>query len=114
MSLISLLFFFVRNKKDITEFLVIAVVIYLGSVHIRHGVIFGLVFGAYMPLYLSEYAKELHAKRHSFKYLIGILSVIFSSLMMITYFYFYSVKQITFIPSFKFFNFSCLTGEILN
>ena len=103
MSLMILLVSIVRKKKNITELLVIAVVIYLGIVHIRHGVIFGLVFGAYMPLYLSEYAKELHVKHHSFKYLIGILSVIFSSSMMITYFYFYSVKQITFIPSFKFF-----------
>jgi hypothetical protein len=102
MSLIILLVSLIRKKKDITELLVIVVVICLGSLHIRHGVIFGLVFGAYMPVYLSEYAHEWNAKRHSLKNMISILSVIFSSLMMIAYFHFYSVKQISFIPSFKF------------
>ena len=90
MSLISLLFFFVRNKKDITEFLVIAVVIYLGSVHVRHGVLFGLVFGAYMPVFLSEFANEWNAN--------FLLPEQFEKA-----FYFYPIKQINFIPSFKLF-----------
>jgi hypothetical protein len=102
MSLIILLVSLIRKKKYITELLVIAVVIYLGSVHIRHGVLFGLVFGAYMPLYLSEYAHEWNAKRRSFKRLIDFLPVIFSSLLIITYFCFYPIKHISFIPSFKF------------
>jgi hypothetical protein len=103
MSLISLLFFFVRNKKDITEFLVIAVVIYLGSVHVRHGVLFGLVFGAYMPVFLSEFANEWNAKHRSFMRLFRFLPVIFLALLISTSFYFYPIKQINFIPSFKLF-----------
>jgi hypothetical protein len=56
-----------------------------------------------MPVYLSEYANEWNAKRNSFILLSRILPVVFSSLLIITYFYFYPLKQINFIPSFKFF-----------
>jgi hypothetical protein len=102
MSLIILFVLLVRQKKNITELLVIAVVIYLGSVHIRHGVLLGLVFGAYMPAYLSEYAHEWNAKRCSFMRLDRFFSVIFSALMIGAYTYFYPIKQITFIPNFIF------------
>ena len=103
MSLMILLFSLLRKKKNITEFLVVAALIYLGSVHIRHGVLLGLLFGAYMPVYLSEYANEWHAEHRSFKWMISFLPVVLSSLLIITYFYFYPLKQINFIPSFKFF-----------
>ena len=103
MSLIILSVLFVRQKKDITGLLVIAVVIYLGSVHIRHGVLLGLVFGAYMPSYLSEYAHEWNAKHCSFMRLYCFLPVILSALLISAYFYFYPVKHIAYIPSFSFF-----------
>jgi len=104
MSLMILFGLIVRRKKNITELLVIAVVIYLGSAHIRHGVLLGLVFGAYMPVYLSEYAAahEWNVKRRSFMRLHRFLPVFFSVLLISTYFYFYPVKQITFIPGFRF------------
>ena len=101
MSLIILLVFLIRKKKDITEFLVIAVLIYLGCVHIRHGVIFGLLFGAYMPVYLSNFSHEWNTKYKPFKYLFRFVPIIFSFLLVVTYFYFYSIKQITFSPSFR-------------
>lgn len=100
-SLILLLGFFGRKKKDITEFLVIAVVIYLGCAHIRHGVLFGLVFGAYMPVYLSEYARARMAESRSFKLPVNLISFILLFLLIITCFRFYPIRQISFIPSFK-------------
>ncbi|MBN1364051.1 MAG: hypothetical protein JW976_04515 [Syntrophaceae bacterium] len=103
MSVIIVLVFLLRRKKDITELLVIIVLIYGGSVHVRHGVIFGLVLGAYAPVFLSEFAQEWKAKRHSLFLLGRFFLVIFSVFLIITYFYFYPVKQISFIPSFKFF-----------
>jgi hypothetical protein len=101
MSLLILLIFFGRRKKDITEFFIIAVVIYLGMVHIRHGVLFGLVFGAYMPVYISELSDKWNAKHSSIMCPIRFLPVIFSALLIGAYFYFYPVRQVTFIPSFS-------------
>ena len=101
MSLMILIASLFRKKKDITELLVIAVMIYLGFTHIRHNILFGLIFGAYMPLYLSECAHDWNAKRHSFKHLVWFVSIIISTLMIGTCYYFYPKTQITFIPSFK-------------
>ncbi len=100
MSLIIFLVLLVRRKKDITELLIIAAVICMGVAHIRHGVLFGLVFGAYMPAFLSEYARKWHAKYMSFM-LLRFLPVILSALLISAYVYFYSVKQVAFIPSFS-------------
>jgi hypothetical protein len=91
----------IRKKKDITELLVITAVIYLGCAHIRHGVIFGLVFGAYMPVYLSEYVGERKIESRSFKRPVNLISFILLFLLIITYFRFYPIRQISFIPSFK-------------
>lgn len=102
MSFMILLVSLIR-KKNITELIVITVVIYLGIVHIRHGVIFGLVFGAYAPVYLSELQQELNAKHRLGRRLVIIPTVMIACLMVMTYFKFYPVKQITFVPSFKFF-----------
>jgi hypothetical protein len=102
MSVALLLFFLLRKKKDISELLVIAAMIYLGIVHIRHGVLFGLVLGAYLPLYLSEYADERKAKHRSFGVLLRFIPVIISAFMIIAYFHFYSVRQIAFVPGFRF------------
>ena len=100
MSLITLLVSLVRKKKDVTELLIIATVIFLGIAHIRHNILLGLTFGAYMPVYLSECAYEWNAKGHSFK-LIGFLSIVFSTLMIGACFYFYPKTKITFIPDFR-------------
>ncbi|MHB8138842.1 MAG: hypothetical protein ACYDGO_10730 [Smithellaceae bacterium] len=101
MSLITLLVSLVRKKKDITELLIITVMIFLGIAHIRHNVLFGLIFGAYMPVILSECTHEWKAKRHSFKHLVGFISIIIPTLMIGAYFYFYPKTQITFIPDFR-------------
>jgi hypothetical protein len=100
MSLIIVLISLIRKKKDITELLIIAVMIFLGVAHVRHNVLFGIVFGAYMPVYLSECAYEWNAKGHSFK-LIGFLSIAVSTLMISACFYFYPKTKITFIPDFR-------------
>ena len=100
MSLLTLLVSLVRRKKDITELLIIAAVIFLGFAHIRHNVLFGIVFGAYMPVYLSECAHEWNTRNHSFK-LIGFLSIVLSVLMISACFYFYPKTKITFIPDFR-------------
>lgn len=100
-SLIALLVFFGRKKKDITELIIIIVVVYLGIMHIRHGVFFGLVFGAYMPLYLSEYAYEDKSDRRVCRLMINVPSLIFITLLIMTYVYFYPVKKVTFVPSFR-------------
>lgn len=91
----------IRKKKDLTELLVIAVVIYLGCAHIRHGVLFGLVFGAYMPVYLSESVRESMTESRSFKLPVNWISFILVFLLIITYFRFYPIQQIAFIPSLK-------------
>jgi hypothetical protein len=101
MSLIIFLAFLFRRKKDLTDLLVFAVMIYLGCVHIRHEVLFALVFGAYLPVVLSEYAQEWNANRRSFMHLSWFLPAILSALLISTYFYFYPLKQITFIPTFR-------------
>lgn len=100
MSLIILLVSLVRKKKDVTELLIITVMIFLGIAHVRHNILFGIVFGAYMPLYLSECAQEWNARNHSFK-LIGFLSIVLSIFIMSTCFYFYPKTKITFIPDFR-------------
>ena len=100
-SLITLLLIFVRGKKDWTEIFVIAVLIYLGSTHIRHNILFGLIFGAYVPLYLSECVSE--NKYIIFKRLAGFFIFTLSLVPVMTYFYLYPVKQISFIPTFKLF-----------
>ncbi len=102
MSFIMIFFSFLRKKKDITELLVIAVVVYWGTAHVRHGIFLGLIFGAYMPAYLSEYVDAGGSGKKSFKFLINFLPVIFSSLLIIIYFYVYPIKQINFAPSFRF------------
>lgn len=100
MSLMILLASLFRKKKDITELLIIAAMIFLGISHIRHNVLFGLIFGAYMPVYLSECAHEWNARNHSFN-LIGFLSIVLSTLVISACFYFYPKTQITFIPDFR-------------
>lgn len=100
MSLITFLVLLVRKKKDITELLIIAAVIFLGFAHIRHNVLFGLIFGAYMPVILLECANEWNAKCHSFK-LIGFLSIVLSIIVISACFYFYPKTQITFTPDFR-------------
>lgn len=99
MSVIILLLSFFRKKKDITELLVIAVVIYLGISHIRHGVLFGLVLGSYMPLYLTEYAHQWNVQKESVKSLLVVFTIFFFCALS---FYFYSAKEIHFTPTFKF------------
>jgi len=98
MSLMILLVMLVYRQKDITEIFVVAAVIYLGSVHIRHGILFALVFGAYMPFYLSEHTGKskvtINRKR--------LLAIIISTVLIMAYFNFYPVKQISLIPSFRF------------
>lgn len=100
MSLITLMASLVRKKKDITELLVIAVMIFLGIAHIRHNVLFGIVFGAYVPVYLSEYAHEWNAKYHSSK-LMSFLSIALATLMISACIYSYPKTKITFIPDFR-------------
>ncbi|MGB5218290.1 MAG: hypothetical protein WBN66_08320 [Smithella sp.] len=99
MSVIILLLSVFRKKKDITELLVIAVVIYLGMSHIRHEVLFGLVLGAYMPLYLTEYAGQWKVQEKSFKSLAVVFTIFFFCSLS---FYLYSAKEIHLSPTFKF------------
>jgi hypothetical protein len=54
LSIFCLILFGFRRKHDITDILVVIVILYLGYKHIRHSVLFGLVFGAYVPVVLSE------------------------------------------------------------
>lgn len=102
MSILMLMSLLFRKKKDITELLVIAAMVCLGSLHIRHGVFLGLVFGAYMPVYFSEYAHAWDETRRYTTRLFSILLVIFTGGLIATYGYFFSVKQINVIPSFRF------------
>ena len=99
MGLMLLFVSVMRKKKDITELLVIAVVVYLGSVHVRHGILLGLVFGAYLPSYLTEYAADGKVKRKSLTKLVNVLVIICACLLITVPFY--SMKKINFIPSFK-------------
>jgi hypothetical protein len=70
MALLCLLLFIFSRKKNLTDFFILTITIYLGGKHIRHNIMFGLVFGAYVPVMLSEYwevwkAKSLFFTRHS-------------------------------------------------
>lgn len=98
MSLTILLVILTSRKKDITDLLVTVTVIYLGAAHIRHGVLFGLVLGAYLPFYLSEYVREARVKSNMFFGWSRFLPVIISILLLATFFHFYPVKRISFIP----------------
>ncbi len=99
MSVNFVLLYLFRKKKDITELLVIAVVIYLGMSHIRHGVFFGLVLGSYMPLYLTECVHQWNVQRESSKIQAVILTVFFCCVLI---FYLHSAKEIHVSPTFKF------------
>jgi hypothetical protein len=55
MSVLLVLFYLYRRSRDYTDLLVLAVMILLGSRHVRHTVFLGLIFGAYLPLVLHEY-----------------------------------------------------------
>ena len=101
MSLIILLAFLFRRKKDLTDLLVIAVMICLGASHIRHGVLLGLVFGAYLPVVFSEYVDEWNANHRSFIFSSLFLPVSLCALLATSYFSFYPLKQISFIPTFR-------------
>jgi hypothetical protein len=57
---VSLIF---RRERNLTDLLVIGVIIYLGCKSIRHGILFGLVSGSHLPVVLSEYWKTWRAKR---------------------------------------------------
>lgn len=99
MSLIILLFMLMSRKKDVTDIFVTVAVIYLGTTHIRHSVLFGLVLGAYLPFYLSEYVWEARGKS---KMLFGwsrFLPVFLLALLLAAYFHFYPVRPISFIPN---------------
>jgi hypothetical protein len=98
-----IVFFSMTRKRDISELLVIAAVIYLGMAHVRHGVLFGLVLGAYLPLYLTEYAETLSGKYRLYKNLFKAGLAVCASFLVIAYFYVFTPKQITLIPTFKFF-----------
>jgi len=62
LSLILTVSLFFRQKRNLTDLLIIATTIFLGYKSIRHGVLFGLVFGAYLPVILSEYWEGWRAR----------------------------------------------------
>jgi hypothetical protein len=55
LAFLSSLFFAFRRKRGLTDFLVLAVTIYLGCMHVRHNTLFALVFGSFVPVMLCEY-----------------------------------------------------------
>jgi hypothetical protein len=54
--------FIFRRGKELTDFLILIVTIYLGYRHIRHSVLFGLVFGSYVPVMLSGHWENLRSR----------------------------------------------------
>ena len=43
-----------QKKRNLTDIIVIAAMIYLGVKHVRHTIFFGIVFGAFMPVILND------------------------------------------------------------
>jgi hypothetical protein len=85
------------RKKDITEMLVVFVLIYLGLVHVRHTVLFGLAAGAYLPLWLE---RGTAASSRPF----GRMSAAaFAVFCVLAYFFFYPPGRLNFFPTFKFY-----------
>lgn len=83
LSFLGVIIFTFQRSKDLTDFMVLAVTIYLGAKHIRHGVLFGLVFGSYMPVMLSQSWKEVIMKfafltrySHGIRLIPAVLSLI--------------------------------------
>ncbi len=63
LGLITLFLYVFRKKRDYVEWLVVAMILYVGMKHIRHTVFFGLVFGSYLPLLLSDYWQTFQKRR---------------------------------------------------
>jgi hypothetical protein len=100
-SFLALAILIFLKKKDITEILVVCVVTYLGFAHVRHNVLFGLVWGAYLPLWLTEI---FGATERKWLRLAGrVFPVLFAGLLVAAYFCFYPMRQMHFIPTFRFF-----------
>jgi len=95
----AIIFLFSR-KKDLTDFFVLAVTIYLGCKHVRHNIMFGLAFGAYVPVMLSGYwdvwkMKDLLYTRRSW-----IPKSMFSVLLLSLYLVINPSLSLTLVPSF--------------
>lgn len=63
---ISMLFLILRKKRNLTDTIVIAAMIYLGVKHVRHTIFFGIIFGAFFPVILSDLWKHYLAEKKVF------------------------------------------------
>jgi hypothetical protein len=101
LSIFCIIFFGFRRKHNITDILVVFVVLYLGCKHIRHGVFFGLVFGAYVPVILSEFWKDWKETPIFFTSRQWLPQVFLLALFLTTYGFINPSLSLTLVPNFN-------------
>jgi hypothetical protein len=101
MSFLSLLGCLCRRRRDYTDILVTAVIIYLGVRHVRHSVFLGLIFGAGLPVVLSEYWNILRARSAFFQRRSWFPGAAFVVLLLLIYLCINPFRVSMLAPSFK-------------
>ncbi|MDO9559728.1 MAG: hypothetical protein Q7I89_08590 [Syntrophales bacterium] len=101
MSFLSLLGCLCRRRKDYTDILVTAIIIYIGVSHVRHSIFLGLIFGAYIPVVLSEHWNILRAKSAFFQRRHWFPGAALVVLLLMTYLCINPFRALMLAPSFK-------------
>jgi hypothetical protein len=101
MALLCLVSCLVRRRKDYTDILVLAAVIFIGVSHIRHTVFMGLIFGAYLPVLLTEHWDFLREKMVFLQRWIWLPGAVFVCLALLIHFQISSLRIPFVVPSFR-------------
>lgn len=101
MALLCVVGCLVRQRKDYTDLLVMAAVIFIGVSHIRHTVFLGLIFGAYLPVLLSEHWHSLREKKVCLQRRTWIPGAVFVCLVLLIHLSIGSLRIPAMVPSFS-------------
>jgi len=100
MAFLCLVSYLFRRRRDYTDILVMAVMIFIGISHVRHTVFLGLIFGAYLPLLLSEYWHVLKERTASLRSKSWIPGTVFVCLILLVHLLISSYRPPPLVPSF--------------
>ncbi|MDQ5985968.1 MAG: hypothetical protein CSYNP_01686 [Syntrophus sp. SKADARSKE-3] len=100
LAFLSSILFAFRQKKSLTDFLVLVVTIYLGLVHVRHNALFAIIFGSFVPSMLSECWEKWKEKYFLRRYFSWIPQALPAAMFLAVYLLINSFLSLTVVPSF--------------
>lgn len=101
MSFLALAVCLCRKKRDYTVILVTVATVYIGVIHVRHGIFLGLIFGAYMPVVFAGYWDAMREKGSFFQRRPWFPGAGFFVLLLMVYLYINPFQALMLAPDFK-------------